>query len=243
MLRTLRYVSTSGYLCELQLTVLEKFFYKRLADAKQAVPEPSQQKIKLKVSSAPEAPAPKITLRVGAKASPVVSANATPAPIANGNAPPGTTTGVPPNRNPFGGSQAASTPVPNVGPLERTRSFSGTLPSPSLAPAATVKREDGTRQSPANAAPAVTPSLGQSQYRSSSQAAAYPPPNTMLPPTTPGLTNGANYGSTTIPAHHNPYASSSPQVKGLAFVESQWRQPGKGKYPARSIEIFLTPTR
>lgn len=216
---------------------------RRLAEAKQAVPEPSQQKIKLKMSSAPEVPTPKITLRVGAKASPVVSANTTPAPATNGSAPTQTPAGVAPSRNPFGGSHAASTPVPNIGQLERTRSFSGTLPSPSLVPAATVKREDSTRQSPATAVPAVTPSLGQNQDRSSSQATSHAPPNTMLPPTTPGLTNGSYHGSTTTPVHHNPYASSSPQVKGLGFMESKWRQAGKGMYLTRCIETFLTPSQ
>jgi hypothetical protein len=186
------------------------------------VPEPAGPKIKLKM---PES-GPKITLKFGgSRASPADSPAPQPAPQTNGS------NGVALNglsrRNPFGGSHAAATPIPNLDQLERARSMSGSVPSPTPSNSGLVKNEDGARNSPA-----LVP--GYNGYRGGSQAASTPglSGNGMPPPSTPGLQNifsqGGGYAQS---FNHQPQF----QPPNPSF-DSKWRQPGKSE---QSLETIL----
>ncbi|KAH8679818.1 Bromodomain-containing protein-like protein [Tricladium varicosporioides] len=200
---------------------LKTQFNKLLQAAKKAVQEPPVPKIKLKM---PE-PAPKITLKLGSRPSPVES----PAPQTNGS----NGTAVNGRRNPFGSSQTAAA-LPSLDQLERARSASGSIASPTTSNAGAVKNEDGARNSPA-----VVPQA-QNNYRAPSQTVSTPGPATsgMLPPTTPGLPNNNMYSAggyaQSFPHPHQPQF----HVQNPAF-ESKWRQPGKSASDAMITNLSL----
>lgn len=198
---------------------LEAFFYKKLKEAKQAVPDPAGTKIKLKLPDA----ASRITLKLGGtRGSPAGS----PAPQANGS----NSNGVPVNgagrRNPFGGSYSSATPIPSLDQLERARSMSGSVDSPTTSNAVPVKNEE-TRNSPA-----IPP--GQNN-RSMSVALSTPGlnGNGMPPPSTPGLSNNYTQSGFAQSFSHQPQYTPNP-----AF-ESKWRQPGKNASDAMITNLSL----
>lgn len=211
---------------------MQAFFYKLFAEAKEAVPEPPQPKLKLKMSSAPEA-VPKITLRMGGKGSPSESpvppvlVNGTTATIEN------IQNGVGPRRNPFSGSQISSTPLPSIGQLEQAQ-LSGSAASPSPSVPSLVKNEDGSKPSPPVT---LTPAnLSQNNHSTSTNGAPnlHINGNSMLPPTdisghSPSITN-----IVTQPQSYAPHFSH--QVPNPSF-ESKWRSEGKGK--CRHLVVFL----
>jgi hypothetical protein len=187
------------------------------------VPEPAGPKIKLKM---PE-PGPKITLKFGgSRASPADSPAPQPAPQTNGS------NGVAANglsrRNPFGGSHAVPTPLPNLDQLDRARSMSGSVPSPTTSNSGLVKNEDVARNSPALA-------QNYNSYRGGSQGVSTPglSGNGMPPPSTPGLPNiysqGGGYAQSFN--HQPPYQPPNPSF------DSKWRQPGKSK---QSLKLLLS---
>lgn len=164
------------------------------------------------MSSAAEPP-PKITLRMGNKASPAES----PAPSAalNGNGDKG--------RNTFRGSQSVSS-VPTPSQLDRARSTSDSVASPTSSTAALVKNEDASKQSPviqptnSSLVPngqATLPHSGGAQVNGSS-------------------TPAAPMGALPTPPNLNPYLQGTSLYNGQTYhppnpsYESKWRQPGKG---------------
>lgn len=207
------------------------------------VPEPPQQKVKLKLSAAksPEPTQPKITLRVGGqKSSPALTpSNSARVTVdnealqrqkdlvkagANGQ---GTSTAddVPPrpgSRNPFGASQSGSgsTPVPTLAhpSLDMNRSGSAASPSPS---AIGVKSEVQLGQSPALGAVQVRRSSNGSNEAIQSPhlaASTMPPPSSL----TPHLPSGSPHPQTQSHANYTAHHATT-----NAF-DSKWRQPGKG---------------
>ena len=180
--------------------------------------------------SAAEASAPKIMLRVGGKASPADS----PAPRETGSIGDDNTTDLPqngsaPRRNPFGGSQASSTVMPNLAQLDRARSASTSVASPTLSTTAVVKAEDGARRSPSTGGMNQAGGLHQNNMSGSTDTASSPHPrsNSMLPPatTTPSLTHFSSYPQS---GSQQPTNSNLMYGNHTTGFESKWRQPGKG---------------
>jgi hypothetical protein len=159
-------------------------------------------------------PAPKITLKFGAKASPADS----PAPQSNGSnendAPVNGNT----RKHPFSASSAV--PIPLLDQLERAKSMSDSAASPT--PSNAAINEEASRNSPAlNVGPGYS-------YRGSCQTVSTPGlnENVMLPPSTPALPhpNQSSHGEFgQISNHAAQYHPPTPTY------ESKWRQPGKGK--------------
>ncbi|WQF87301.1 Putative bromodomain-containing protein [Colletotrichum destructivum] len=187
---------------------LEEFFKNELKQAKGAVQEPAQPKIKLKVQQpAPEQPAPsskKITIHVGGKSdsgespAPPISQSAghqvgDHAPIANGIT-----------------RQSGAPAVPAA--MDRIHSVSVASPSPSIVN--NVKREDAARPSPT-----VTPGH-------TSTPSAFPPP------ATGSATNLSNATFQPIGvAQHQPQINGiqqQPQQQQKPLWDQTRRAPGKG---------------
>jgi hypothetical protein len=159
--------------------------------------------------------APKITLKLGGRPSPADS----PAPQTNGS------NGAPPNgasrRNPFGGSYSAASPLPNLDPLERARSMSGSAASPTLSNSAAVKNEDVARNSPAIQV------ANYNNYHPPSQPVSTPglPGNGMLPPSTPGLPQNMYTAGGYAQSFQHPAMYQAPNPA----VDNIWRPEGQSK--------------
>lgn len=156
-----------------------------IKEAKQQVPEPLQQKIKLKVPQNTQTPShsKKITIHVaGGKDSTTGSpAPATATPTEGETTRTGTPTAT--ARNPFSGPAAV-----NHSQLDKTRSMSASAPPPSPSVAGAVKPEEAARPSPAILPPNPT-LITQQQFAPVVQpimngVVAPPPP----PPAPPKLT-------------------------------------------------------
>lgn len=207
------------------------FFNKRLAQAKKHVPEPTQPKLKLKMSSIAE-PTPKITLRMGGRPSPADSPASPAALNGRANSP---QNGMSLRRNPFGSLQKSSNTVPSLDQLERARSFSGSVASPTPSASAVIKNEEGSKHSPS--IPPAAMSLNQSSTNGLNRSASSLHLNgtTMLPPTsTTPISATSNFASAMtgpsynpVPAYHTPNSS----------FESKWRQPGKSESALASDEL------
>ncbi|KAI1331361.1 Bromodomain-containing protein [Xylariaceae sp. FL0255] len=119
---------------------LEEMFHDLIKEAKADVPDPPQPKIKLKVASTTEAPAPpkKITIHVGGKTS--VAGSPAP-PTGRSTEGEASRNGTPVNRNPFGGASSGNAPV-NLSQLEKARSLSASAGPPSPSTAAVAKPEE-----------------------------------------------------------------------------------------------------
>lgn len=212
-------------------TILQIFFNKKLAQAKKYVSEPTQPKLKLKMS-VPAEPTPKITFRMGDKASPADS----PAPpgIVNGGSNPDQN-GTVPRRNPFGSSQRLANNIPGLDQLDQARSLSGSVSSPTPSTSAVVKNEEGPKISPS--LPPTTTNYNQSTNAGMTRSSSGLPTNgsSMLPPTnaTPGFATSSNITSTVLGSYSSQplYQATNPNY------ESKWRQPGKGEWE------LLTPYR
>lgn len=217
---------------------MQVYFRRRLVEAKRAVPEPAQPKVKLRMSArSPEPSQPKLKLHFGASKPQAPIANATAGVAvddealkrqqdlvkagANGHGAAGDGASSRPGpRNPFGGSHSGSnsTPIPTLGQISRSAS--------AASPPVTVngvKSEVQAGQSPA---------LGAVELRrnssASNEAAQSPHPTTLsMPPpssVTPRLPSGSPHPPTNMITTHAP----PPHVPPIAF-DSRWRQPGKGK--------------
>lgn len=190
------------------LIVVQEFFKNELKQAKGAVQEPAQPKIKLKVQQpAPEQPAPsskRITIHVGGKSdsgespAPPISQSAghqvgDHASIANGIT-----------------RQSGTPAVPAA--MDRIHSVSVASPSPSIVN--NVKREDAARPSPT-----VTPGH-------TSTPSAFPPP------ATGSATNLSNATFQPIGvAQHQPQTNGiqqQPQQQQKPLWDQTRRAPGKG---------------
>lgn len=208
------------------------------------VPEPPQQKVKLKMSAAksPDPAQPKITLRVGGqKSGPALTPNA-PAGVtvdnaalqrqkdlvkagANGQATPAAD-GVPsrsgsknPQAAPLSASGSNAIPNPGLSTTDPIRGGSAASPSPS---AVGVKSEVQPGQSPALAAVQERrPSNGSNEVSKSPNlaASAMPPPS--------NATSNLPSGSPHPPTHSS--TSSSTHQSTVSAWDSKWRQPGKGR--------------
>ncbi|SLM40141.1 Bromodomain [Lasallia pustulata] len=185
---------------------VEVYFRRRLVEAKRAVPEPAQPKVKLRMSArSPEPSQPKLKLHFGASKPQAPIANATAGVAvddealkrqqdlvkagANGHGAAGDGASSRPGpRNPFGGSHSGSgsTPIPTLGQISRSAS--------AASPPVTVngvKSEVQAGQSPA---------LGAVELRrnssASNEAAQSPHPTTLgMPPpssVTPRLPSDAS---------------------------------------------------
>ncbi|OHE93497.1 hypothetical protein CORC01_11183 [Colletotrichum orchidophilum] len=181
---------------------LQDFFADELKQAKAAVPEPSQPKIKLKVQQpAIEQPtaSKKITIHVGGKSESADS----PAPAISQSA------GVLINdQAPLANGTARQVGLPAVSAaMDRLRSTSAASPSPSVAN--NIKREDATRPSPV-----VTP--GQP-----STPSAFQPPASQT----------TNLSSATFQpigvVQPQPQANATPQPPPKPLWDQQFRAPGK----------------
>jgi hypothetical protein len=206
---------------------LQNFFNKRLAQAKQVIAEPAVHKLKLKVTGAAE-PTPKITLRLGQRASPVPSPAAAPGLNAPISSPNGTVS----RRNPFAGTQTFSTAVTNLGQLDMARSLSGSVASPTPSMSAVVKKEDGAKPSPSIPPPAANYNQGGQNGLSGTINSNTRP---MLPPNGTGSNYGQYYGAA---GQAQPYGQQAQQAPNPAF-ESKWRAPGKGRILLLSDPFYI----
>ncbi|KAI9744397.1 MAG: hypothetical protein M1818_001926 [Claussenomyces sp. TS43310] len=212
----------------------QAYFQKNITEAKKAVPEPPQvPQPKLKLKMAVSEPAPKITLRMGGRTSPIHS----PAPSThtNGSAGPAEVqNGVSSHKNPFS-AQLGS--IPSFGALDRARSMSGSVNSSSPGPGL-VKHEESLRPSPVfpssvspynpNAPPLLQHSTSSSHINGNSMlppAGVAPAASSPYLHSTPGQTGA--YGSQ--PAYQTPNTS----------FESKWRQPGKDASDAMITNLSL----
>ena len=217
------------------LTSIKAYFNHRLDEAKKAVPEPPQPKVKLRMSAKSPEPAPKIKLRFGQKAAPdetsgiavdndalkrqqnlvKAGANGQETTTANGSS------SRTPSRNPLGDSTSGSTSTPiltlNQNSQDRRSGSAGSPPA-----ANGVKNEGSTGQSPALAAVQLRQGSNASNEVTQSPhvvAISMPPP----PSVTPRLPSGSPHPQAATPSHHatNNQSLSNP-------LDSRWRQPGKG---------------
>ncbi|KAJ9151803.1 Protein polybromo-1 [Pleurostoma richardsiae] len=178
---------------------LKDAFYEQLEQAKEAVEEPPQPKIKLIASSAQESTKgrKKITIHVGGKN----SATGSPVPPtagSTGSAPPETTPNGAPSNNYTSAAGGSGTPMQ----LDKTRSVSASVAPPS--PLTGVKREDGNRQSPA-----VPPQVNGT----ATNATGSPATGQVTQAPSSGLPNGQNQVVT------NP---------SVLYDRLKYRLPGKG---------------
>ena len=210
----------------------QSYFTNRLAEARKSVSEPAQPKVKLKMPAKTPEPQPKITIRFGQKTGEgangvsvdsealkrqqdLVKAGANGQSAANGNQ----TNARPSPRNPFGGSQSSSGPLPNLG--QDGRSISAISPPVVNG----VKAEVQPGQSPAlTAVQTVRDSHGPNGVLLSPHLVApnMPPPSSV----TPRLASGSPrpQTQTNVPQHHAP-----PQIQHQTNpLDTRWRQPGKG---------------
>jgi hypothetical protein len=177
------------------------------------VPNPVGTKIKLNLSeptptSTPSAAPTKVILKIGAKSSPAT----TPAPHTNGTGNHAAGQNGTSRKNPFGGSQSSSTPVPSLEQIDRAKSASAAGASPSPSVAAPVKREEIARDSPAL--------LAGNEIRSTSQASSTPAVGAsgMAPPLTPNPSL-----PTGLPLNHQ-----QQQQPSYPLAETHLRQPDQG---------------
>ncbi|KAI0410174.1 Bromodomain-containing protein [Xylaria palmicola] len=125
---------------------LEETFQEFLKEAKEAVPEPTQPKIKLRLQQPTESPGhpKKITIHVAGKN----SATGSPAPATGQSGESEATRNeTPVNRIPFGGASSTGTSV-NIGQLEKARSLSASIGPPSPSVAGVTKTEGGVQMTP-----------------------------------------------------------------------------------------------
>ena len=202
-----------------------------MIEAKAAVSEPSQPRVKLRMSvKAPET-APKITLRVGNKEAEDTASSVTGVTVdaealkrqqdlvkagTNGHiAEPNTGAKErPPSRNPSDGSRSDSVPTLNGLTQDRTSASAG---SP-LPPANGVKREASLVKSPTLPATIIKQ---DSTASNGVPPVSQPLPNTMPPPSgvLPRLPGGTPL----------PQATHVPHINHMTNpLDSRWRQPGKG---------------
>lgn len=155
---------------------LEKFFTKELKKAQTAVQEPTQAKIKLKVSLGADAPpsSKKITIHVGGRGGSADS----PAPQTTQS------TDAPANGHPVNGTRTSTPAQSNLGPQDKTaRSLSASVPSPSPSTHAALKAEDAAAASPAGVAgpaTAVTAQAGPGVGAPIPTVQVQPPPHNPL---------------------------------------------------------------
>lgn len=226
----------------------QAFFNKRLAEAKKAVPEPPQQKVKLKMPTAksPEPTQPKIMLRVGGqKASPALTsgisagitvdnealerqkhlvktgANGQGATIPDGiSSHPGSGNTIGPSAT--GAAQPSQAKDHGASAMSRSPSTNG------------VKTEGQLGQSPALGAVQLRrPSDGSDEAGQSPRPAS----STMPPPSgvTPRLPSGSPLPQ--VQGH----SGHVPQHPTTNVFDSKWRQPGKGKLVScRPSNVALT---
>lgn len=218
------------------LTCRQSYFVNRLAEAKQAVAEPPQPKVKLRVSAKSPEINPKITLRFGGQKAggppgvsidsealqrqqDMVKAGANGRGAIAGNEP--SSSGP---QNPFGGSPAASgsAKIPPLHPVSQDRAASASAEY-SATSANGVKSEVSVGQSPALGAVQLNRELNRSSESTHSPnpaMSAMGPPSSVNPriasnsPHPPAAATNSHGHNTQISA-----ASSDPR----------WRQPGKGK--------------
>ncbi|MCJ1484725.1 hypothetical protein MMC06_004898 [Schaereria dolodes] len=213
---------------------LEGYFKRRLEEAKKAVVEPAQPKVKLRLSAKSPDPTPKITLRFGQKTGiegntgvavdsqalkrqqDLVKAgvNGQSSGLNNGGS---SHTGL---RNPFGGSSsvAGSTVVPTLNQLAQERHGSAASSPPATNG---IKHETQSEKSPALAT--VQPRNG-----SNTSDEVIPSPDlaalTMPPPAsiTPRLPSNSPHPQMMTMSTH------PPPIQNLSNpLDSRWRLPGK----------------
>lgn len=233
---SLRYEVSSTSLLSHAKTNAQAYFKKRLAEAKRAVVEPPQPKVKLRLSAKSPEPTPKITLRFGGQKSSgpasvsvdsealkrqqdlvKAGANGQGAIASNGNS-------RPVQRNPFRSSNSGSgsTPIPALQKLSQERSQSDSAEHPKTS-ANGVKAEAQLGQSPSLGAVQLnrdtnnSGGLGQSP---SAAASIMPPPSSV----TPRLPSGSPHPQavTTNSQGSNSHSTTT------AF-DPRWRPPGKGE--------------
>lgn len=193
------------------------------------VVEPSQPKVKLRLSAKSPEPAPKITLRFGQKSNgstgvaidsdalkrqqDLVKAgtNGQGAVTTNGTPHPGP-------RNPFGSSHSGSgaAPIPTLHRLsqERARSSSAENPASSM----NGVKSEGTGKSPALSAVQLNRYLDEARQSPNAAASTMPPPSSV----TPRLPSGSPHPQATTMNTHNSNIHAMP-------FDPRWRQPGKGE--------------
>ena len=214
------------------LTCRQSYFVNRLAEAKQAVAEPPQPKVKLRVSARSPEPNPKITLRFGGQkpgGPPGVSIDNEALQRqqdlvkAGANGRGATVSGI---QNPFGGSPAVSgsVKIPPLHPATQDRAGSVSSEYPATS-ANGVKSEVSVGQSPALGAVQLS-----REFNRSSESTHSPNPaiSTMGPPSSVNPRISSN--SPHPPAAATNSLGHSAQTSA-ASADPRWRQPGKGKKP------------
>ncbi|MCJ1468954.1 hypothetical protein MMC07_007584 [Pseudocyphellaria aurata] len=210
---------------------LESYFNRRLAEAKRAVSEPPQPKVKLRMSAKTPETNPKITLRFGgqkAGGSAGVSVDSEALKRqqdlvkagANGQ---GTAASDPTPRsgtlNPFGGSPSAlgSTKIPSLptASQDSTRSASAERPTSSTNG---VKNELAPGQSPALGAVQLNRELSRSSDPPNLAVSSMPPPSSV----TSRIASNSPHPPTA--ANHLHGWNAQPSVTSF---DSRWRQAGK----------------
>lgn len=202
---------------------MQAIFKKRLAEAKAAVPDPPQQKVKLKMSTAksPEPGPPKIMLRVGGQKAVTAQITGTPGVTVDSEA------------------LARQKHLVDAGANgHATSAGNGVVSRQGSAPAPQDKTDSGSTKSPtpmfngvkSEAQPGQSPALGTVQLRRPSndtnEAAQSPQimASTMPPPSsvTPRLPSGSPHPQA---QNHGTHTTSSAATNAF---DSKWRQPGKG---------------
>lgn len=246
LLDSLRSVNPRSPSCFI-LTCQQSYFIRRLAEARRAVLEPPQPKVKLRISARSPETNPKITLRFGgqkAGGSAGVSvdsealkrqqdlvkagANGQGAAVSDGTPRSGAL-------NPFGGSSSGAglTKIPslNTASQESTRSASAERPTSSTNG---VKNELPPGQSPALGAVQLNRELSKSSEATHSPnpaVSSMPPPSSV----TPRIASNSPHPPTAANNLHGWSAQPS-----TTSFDSRWRQAGKGEHSEPLIWARLT---
>lgn len=246
LLDSLRYVNPRSPSCAL-LTCWQSYFTRRLAEAKRAVAEPPQPKVKLRMSARSPDTNPKITLRFGGQKAgssagvsvdsealkrqqDLVKAGANGQGAAAGD---GTTrSGV---LNPFGGPPSsqglAKIPPLHTASQDSDRSASAERPTSSTNG---VKNELPPGQSPALGAVQLNRELSKSSEPTHSPnhaVSSMPPPSSV----TPRLASNSPHPPTAANNLHGWNAQPS-----ATSFDSRWRPAGKGEDSEPLIRARLT---
>ena len=228
-------------------TYLKKTYCnRRLDEAKKAVSEPPQPKVKLRMSAKSPEPTPKIKLRFGQKAVPdevsgivvendvpkieqnLVNVGASPQDVISAN---GSSSQLP-LKNPPGESSSGSVPTPTVSLNQTSQDRrSGSAASPSRPNG--IKHEGGSAQSPDVVTLQLRPSSNASNDATHSP---HPAASSMPPPTsvTPRPPSGSPHPQAATPSHHATHNQNPSNP-----LDSRWRQPGKGSSP-KPFSTFIT---